>query len=72
MKTKTTDLTLREKQVLQLSAHGRTVKEIAGILFISSTTVQTHYVNIQKKLLTKNITHSVARAVSKKIIEGEY
>ena len=44
------DLTAREREVLQLVAHGRSNKEIAGELKISERTVKTHVSNIFGKL----------------------
>ena len=44
------DLTAREREVLQLIAHGRSNKEIAGELKISERTVKTHVSNIFGKL----------------------
>jgi DNA-binding NarL/FixJ family response regulator len=43
-------LTLREREVLQHIAEGLGSKEIAGRLHLSSRTVDTHRVNIMKKL----------------------
>jgi two-component system NarL family response regulator len=44
------DLTVREREVLQLIAQGRSNKEIAGELKISERTVKTHVSNIFGKL----------------------
>ena len=44
------DLTLREREVLQLLAEGRTTKKIAERLNISVKTVETHRKNIMIKL----------------------
>ena len=43
-------LTPREREIIQLIAEGRTHQEAAGILNISVRTVDTHCVNIMKKL----------------------
>ncbi len=43
-------LTRREREVLQLLAEGRKVKEIAGTLFVSIKTVHAHRKNIMEKL----------------------
>lgn len=48
------ELTERELEVLQLIAAGHSNKEIAGRLFISEATVQTHVSNILSKLHVKN------------------
>ena len=49
-KQNTTDLTGREKEVLQLIAEGNSTKKIAEILFISAKTVEAHRKNIMTKL----------------------
>ncbi len=46
----TVTLTPREREVLQLLAEGRSVKEIAAILDISPRTVEFHKYNIMEKL----------------------
>lgn len=43
-------LTLRQREVLQLVAEGRSLKEIASILFISPKTVEFHKTRIAKQL----------------------
>lgn len=43
-------LTPREREIIQLIAEGKTHQEAAGILSISVRTVDTHCVNIMKKL----------------------
>lgn len=45
-----TELTSREREVLQLLAEGCTTKAIAEKLDVSAKTVETHRVNIKKKL----------------------
>ena len=44
------ELSQREKEILQLIAEGRSSKEIAEILFLSSKTVDSHRKNIMDKL----------------------
>lgn len=44
------NLTMREKQILQLIADGKTNKGIARILNVSNKTVETHRMNLMKKL----------------------
>jgi len=48
-------LSEREREVLQLLAEGKTTKQIAGDLFISVKTVETHRNNIMKKLNVFNL-----------------
>jgi DNA-binding NarL/FixJ family response regulator len=43
-------LTTREREVLQLTAEGRTSSEIASLLHISRRTVETHRANLMTKL----------------------
>jgi two-component system, NarL family, response regulator NreC len=44
-----TELSVREREVLQLIAEGRSTKDIANSLHISIKTVETHRKNIMKK-----------------------
>jgi len=50
-----TELSQREKEILQLIAEGKSSKEIAEILFLSSKTVDSHRKNIMDKLELYNI-----------------
>jgi DNA-binding NarL/FixJ family response regulator len=59
-------LTDREREVLQLTAEGKSTKEIAGGLDISIKTVETHRRNIMEKL----DLHSVAELTKYAIREG--
>lgn len=56
-------LSTREKEVLTLLAEGRSSKEIAELLFISSRTVEHHRANINKKLKIQNIVDLVKYAI---------
>lgn len=47
-------LSKREKEVLQLIAHGKTSKEIAAVLSVSPNTVNRHRQNILEKLRVQN------------------
>ena len=58
-------LTTREREVLKLLSEGKSSKEIAGFLFISTRTVEHHRANIMKKLNLKNITDLVKYAIQK-------
>ena len=49
-----TELSERERQVLRLVADGRTDREIAGLLVLSSRTVEKHVATILRKLAVKN------------------
>jgi DNA-binding NarL/FixJ family response regulator len=59
-------LTVREREVLQLLAEGRSTKEIAGSLNVSVKTVESHRQQVMDKL---NI-HSVAELTKYAIREG--
>ena len=62
------DLTKREFEVLRLVAAGKTNKELAEGLFISTKTVETHKTHIMEKLGLKNTTELVKYAIKNKII----
>jgi DNA-binding NarL/FixJ family response regulator len=57
-------LSTREKEVLQLLAEGKAIKDIADLLFISTHTVRRHRENIMKKMNFKGMTDLVKYAVS--------
>jgi two-component system, NarL family, response regulator NreC len=61
-------LTDREREVLQLAAEGRTNKEVASLLNISLTTVETHRTHILQKLGLHSIPELILYAVRKGII----
>ena len=55
-------LSLRETEILQLIAAGRTNREIAGQLVVSENTIKTHVARILEKLDTNSRGEAVARA----------
>lgn len=57
-----TQLTRREREVMMLLTEGRTSNEIAGVLAISSHTVDWYINGLQEKLKAKNRQHVVASA----------
>lgn len=61
-------LTDREKEVLQLLAEGRSNKEVATLLDLSLSTVETHRANLMQKLNLHNTAEIVLYAVRKGII----
>jgi DNA-binding NarL/FixJ family response regulator len=61
-------LTDREREVLQLLAEGKSNKEVASILNLSTYTVETHRTNFMQKLNLHNTADIVLYAVRKKII----
>lgn len=56
-------LSSRERETLQLLAEGKTTKQIAGELFISVKTVESHRQNVMKKLGIFNMADLVKFAV---------
>jgi DNA-binding NarL/FixJ family response regulator len=63
-------LTVREREILQLAAEGHDRKAIAGRLFISQRTVETHRAHIMHKLQMHSQTDLVRFAIRKGIIEA--
>ncbi|HWD97460.1 MAG TPA: response regulator transcription factor [Bryobacteraceae bacterium] len=61
-------LTAREREILQLLAEGRANKEVANLLNISLTTVETHRGHILQKLSLHSTPDLILYAVRKKII----
>ena len=61
-------LTDREKEVLQLLAEGRSNKEVATLLDLGVSTVETHRANLMQKLNLHNTAEIVLYAVRKGII----
>ena len=54
------DISDREKEIIHLLSAGLTQKEIAGKLFISNRTVETHIKNLTTKIGAKNSVHLVS------------
>jgi two-component system response regulator NreC len=61
-------LTDREREILQLVAEGQTNKEVATLLNISLTTVETHRTHILQKLGLHSVPELILYAVRKGII----
>jgi DNA-binding NarL/FixJ family response regulator len=62
------DLTEREKEILGYLVKGLSHKLIAGELFISVHTVNTHIRNIYEKLHVRSVSAAVAKAIKEKIV----
>ncbi|WP_420318929.1 response regulator [Ekhidna sp.] len=58
----------RETEVLQLVSNGKTTKEIAEELFVSTRTVETHRVNMMKKLNVQNTAELIKKAAHLQLI----
>ena len=62
-------LTDREKEVLQLLAEGRSNKEVATLLNLALSTIETHRASLMQKLNLHNTAEIVLYAVRKGIIQ---
>ena len=61
-------LTPREREVLQLLAEGKSNKEVASILDISTRTAETHRADIMRKLRLKSLSELVRYAIRNGLI----
>lgn len=61
-------LTVREKQVLQLIAQGKSNKEIAGLLDLSVNTVSVHRANLMEKMDIHRTAELVLFAIRKGLV----
>ena len=64
------ELSPREREIVQLVAEGKSNKEVAGTLGITVKTVETHRARIMKKLGLHSIADLVRYAIRNRIIEG--
>ena len=62
------ELTPREKEVLELVAQGNSTKQIADKLGIGTRTVESHRVNMLKKMKVSNTAELVRKAIEMKIL----
>jgi len=62
-------LTMREREVIQLVAEGKSSKEVATLLNVSTKTAETHRSNIMRKLGLHSIRDLVLYAVKNNIIQ---
>ncbi len=63
-------LTMRQKQILQLLAEGKSSKKVAAMLNISIKTAETHRANIMRRLDCHSVTELVRYAIRNQIIEA--
>lgn len=64
-------LTAREREITQLLAEGRSSKEAASLLNLSTKTVETHRSNIMRKLNLHSIRDLVVYAIKNQLIQIE-
>ena len=64
-------LSLREREVLQLIAEGKNMKEIGGLLGISGRTAETHRARIMRKLKIDGVAGLVRYAIQRGLISTE-
>jgi DNA-binding NarL/FixJ family response regulator len=64
-------LTAREREITQLLAEGKSSKEVASLLNLSTKTVETHRSNIMRKLSLHSIRDLVVYAIKNNIIQIE-
>jgi DNA-binding NarL/FixJ family response regulator len=62
-------LTDREREVLQLLAEGKSNKEVAGRLGISTRTAESHRASIMRKLACRSIADLVHYAIRKRMVQ---
>jgi DNA-binding NarL/FixJ family response regulator len=62
-------LTAREREITQLLAEGKSSKEVATLLNLSTKTVETHRSNIMRKLSLHSIRDLVVYAIKNNIIQ---
>ena len=62
------EVTPREKEVLELVAKGNSTKQIADLLGISIRTVESHRINMLKKMKVNNTAGLIRKAIELKII----
>lgn len=62
-------LTIREREVVQLLAEGKTTKEVAVALGLSVKTAETHRSNVMRKLNLHSVSELVLYAVRNNIVQ---
>lgn len=62
-------LSAREIEVVKMISEGKKTKEIASQLFVSSRTIDTHRLNIFKKLNVQNSAELIKKALQLKILK---
>jgi DNA-binding NarL/FixJ family response regulator len=62
-------LTSREREIVQLLAEGKSTKEVATMLAISTKTAETHRSNLMRKLEIHSVSELIRYAVRNRMIE---
>src|SRR2546425_10631740 len=62
------NLTPREREIIQLLAEGKSNKEVAAVLNVSTRTIETHRANIMHKLGIHSLSGLVRYAIRNKIV----
>jgi DNA-binding NarL/FixJ family response regulator len=65
------NLSLRETEIIKLTAKGWTAKTIAGHLFLSTHTIYTHKKNIMKKLKINSSSEMIVYAIQNGLVTRE-
>jgi DNA-binding NarL/FixJ family response regulator len=64
-----TSLTPREAEIIQLLAQGKSNKEAAGVLGVSTRTVESHRNHIMHKMEFESFSDMVRFAIRKNLVE---
>jgi len=64
-----TSLTVRELEIVRLTAQGQKAKEVAAQLFLSTHTVYTHRKNIMKKLGVNSASEMIVYAINNGLVQ---
>jgi DNA-binding NarL/FixJ family response regulator len=62
-------VTQREREIIQLLSEGKSNKEVAAVLNVSTRTVETHRANIKHKLALNSLSDIVHYAIRNKIVD---
>ncbi|MDE1176333.1 MAG: response regulator transcription factor [Edaphobacter sp.] len=65
------ELSVREREILQLVAQGMKNREIADLLYISEFTARNHVINLLEKLGTRDRTEATAVAIKRGLVRLE-
>ena len=65
-----TALTIREREIIQLIAEGKSNKEAASTLGVSVKTIEAHRANVMRKLHLRSLSELVRYAIRNKIVQA--